>query len=138
MTIAYNEGLVEGYSLLTVSDIFEEMGLHGAPFHNEFGIQTKHGVAKPVYRVFEALHGAGNRRLSVEGSHPTAGGAGSERGKAGHALCLQSRYRAQGHCAPGDGTDLSSDRLLPSRRPLSTWSTAIRKKPGRRWAARRT
>ena len=71
-TIAYNEGLVEGYSYWTVSDIFEEMGLHGAPFHNEFGIQTKHGVAKPVYRVFEALHGAGNRRLSVEGSHPTA------------------------------------------------------------------
>lgn len=72
-TIAYNENLVEGYSYWTVSDIFEEMGLHGDPFHNEFGMQTKHGIKKPVFYVFQALHEAGDRRLSVEGeNHPTA------------------------------------------------------------------
>ena len=71
-TIAYNEGLVEGYSFWTVSDIFEEMGLHGEPFHNEFGIQTKHGIKKPVYRVFQALHEAGDLRLDIVGEHRTA------------------------------------------------------------------
>ena len=67
-TLAYNEGLVEGYSYWCISDIFEEMGLHGLPFNNEFGLVNVYGTPKPVYRVFEALHNAGNRRLSVTGN----------------------------------------------------------------------
>ena len=57
-TLAYNEGLVEGYSYWCVSDIFEEMGLHGLPFNNEFGLVNVYGVRKPVYRLFEQLHAA--------------------------------------------------------------------------------
>lgn len=64
-TIAYNDGLVKGYSFWTVSDIFEEMGMKPGPFKNEFGIQTNHGVAKPSYRVFQALHEAGDIRVDV-------------------------------------------------------------------------
>lgn len=71
-TLAYNEGLVEGYSFWTVSDIFEEMGMKPAPFKNEFGIQTNHGIRKPVYQVFKTLHEAGSLRLPVEGTHRTA------------------------------------------------------------------
>ena len=71
-TLAYNEGLVEGYSYWTVSDIFEEMGMKPGPFKNEFGIQTNHGIPKPSYRVFELLHEAGDKRLDAEGSHRTA------------------------------------------------------------------
>lgn len=71
-TLAYNEGLVEGYSYWTVSDIFEEQGMKPSPFKNEFGLLTNHGVAKPSYRVFQALHEAGDKRLTVEGSHRTA------------------------------------------------------------------
>ncbi|MDO4283955.1 MAG: beta-xylosidase [Eubacteriales bacterium] len=65
-TIAYNEKLVEGYSFWTVSDFFEEMGMKAGPFKNEFGIQTIYGVRKPSYRIFEALHQAGAKRLDVE------------------------------------------------------------------------
>ena len=65
-TLAYNEGLVEGYSYWCVSDIFEEMGLHGLPYNNEFGLVNVYGIPKPVYRLFEALHEAGDRRLDVE------------------------------------------------------------------------
>lgn len=72
-TLAYNEGLVEGYSYWCVSDIFEEMGLNGLPFNNEFGLVNVYGVRKPVYRLFEALHQAGDRRLEVTGdAHRTA------------------------------------------------------------------
>lgn len=71
-TIAYNEGLVEGYSYWTVSDIFEEQGMKPGPFKNEFGLLTNHGIAKPSYRIFQALHEAGNKRLTVEGEHRTA------------------------------------------------------------------
>lgn len=72
-TLAYNEGLVEGYSYWCISDIFEELGLHGLPFNNEFGLVNVYGTPKPVYRVFEALHKAGNRRLDV-----TAAGEGND------------------------------------------------------------
>ncbi len=65
-TLAYNEGLVEGYSYWCISDIFEEMGLHGLPFNNEFGLVNVYGVRKPCYRLFEQLHAAGDRRLSVK------------------------------------------------------------------------
>ena len=65
-TLAYNEGLVEGYSYWCISDIFEELGLNGLPFNNEFGLVNVYGVRKPVYRLFEELHKAGNKRLSVE------------------------------------------------------------------------
>lgn len=71
-TLSYNHGLVEGYSFWTVSDIFEEMGMKPGPFKNEFGIQTNHGIAKPVYRLFQALHEAGDIRLQTEGSHERA------------------------------------------------------------------
>ena len=71
-TIAYNEGLVEGYSFWTVSDIFEEMGLKPGVFKNEFGIQTMDGIPKPSYQLYKVLHEAGDLRLSVDGSHRTA------------------------------------------------------------------
>ena len=64
-TLAYNEGLVEGYSYWCISDIFEELGLHGLPFNNEFGLVNVYGTPKPVYRAFEALHEAGAIRLPV-------------------------------------------------------------------------
>lgn len=66
-TLAHNDGLVKAYSFWTVSDIFEEMGMKPGPFKNEFGIQTNHGVAKPSYRVFQALHEAGDLRIDVPG-----------------------------------------------------------------------
>ena len=70
-TLAYNEGLVEGYSFWTVSDIFEEMGMKPGPFKNEFGIQTNHGIPKPSYRAFELLHLTGDRRLDAERAEKT-------------------------------------------------------------------
>lgn len=73
MTLADNEGLVEGYSYWCISDVFEEMGLNGLPFNNEFGLVSVYGVRKPVYRLFEALHQAGAERLEVTGdAHRTA------------------------------------------------------------------
>jgi xylan 1,4-beta-xylosidase len=70
-TLAYNEGLVEGYSYWTVTDIFEEQGMKNGPFKNEFGIQTNEGIAKPSYRAFQALHEAGDVRIDA-----VPGGAG--------------------------------------------------------------
>jgi len=63
--------LVHCYSWWTFSDIFEENYFSSTPFHGSFGLQTIHGIAKPSYRAMQLLHGLGNERLPVVGSHAT-------------------------------------------------------------------
>lgn len=63
--------LVHCYSWWTFSDIFEENYFSSVPFHGSFGLQTIHGIAKPTYRAMQLLHGVGNERLPVDGTHPT-------------------------------------------------------------------
>jgi xylan 1,4-beta-xylosidase len=64
-------GLVEGYSYWTFSDIFEENYFPSIPFHGGFGLLTLHGVAKPVYRAFQLLHHLGDQLFPVEEEHDT-------------------------------------------------------------------
>ena len=64
-------GLVDGYSWWTFSDLFEENYLSSVPFHGGFGLLNIHGIAKPSYRAYQALHRLGFERLPVAGSHAT-------------------------------------------------------------------
>jgi xylan 1,4-beta-xylosidase len=64
-------GLVQGYSYWTFSDIFSENYFPSVPFQGGFGLLNIHGIAKPIYRAFELLHGLGSELLEVGGSHPT-------------------------------------------------------------------
>jgi len=70
-TIMDNHGLVEGYSIWTFSDIFEENYFPSMPFHGGFGLLNLHGIAKPMYRAYELLHRLGTERLTCEGKHET-------------------------------------------------------------------
>ena len=60
-TILEANGLVQGYSYWTFSDIFEENYFPSVPFHGGFGLLNIHGIAKPAYRAFELLHALGER-----------------------------------------------------------------------------
>jgi xylan 1,4-beta-xylosidase len=64
-------GLVQGYSYWTFSDIFSENYFPSVPFQGGFGLLNIHGIAKPIYRAFQLLHGLGSELLEVEGTHPT-------------------------------------------------------------------
>ena len=64
-------GLVEGYSFWTFSDIFEENYFPSVPFHGGFGLMNLHGIPKPTYRAFELLHRLGDELLIVDGRHET-------------------------------------------------------------------
>jgi|SRR5665213_1180386 len=64
-------GLVQGYSYWTFSDIFSENYFPSVPFQGGFGLLNIHGIAKPIYRAFQLLHGLGTELLDVEGTHPT-------------------------------------------------------------------
>ncbi|MEO7436427.1 MAG: beta-xylosidase [Candidatus Binatia bacterium] len=70
-TIMEANGLVEGYSFWTFSDIFAENYYPSIPFHGGFGLLNLHGIAKPTYRAFELLHRLGTELLPVEGGHAT-------------------------------------------------------------------
>ncbi len=60
-----NDGLVDGYSFWTISDIFEECGQLSGVFHGGFGLMNYYGIPKPVYRCLQLFHGAGNERYGV-------------------------------------------------------------------------
>src|SRR5215207_8616880 len=64
-------GLVEGYSFWTFSDIFEENYFPSVPFHGGFGLLNLHNVPKPVYRAFQLLHQLGTEQMEVNGEHDT-------------------------------------------------------------------
>jgi xylan 1,4-beta-xylosidase len=68
-----NQGLVNGYSFWTFSDIFEEVGQLSNEFHGGFGMMTIHGIKKPVYRVFEMFHNLGDVKLDVTSNGYTEG-----------------------------------------------------------------
>ncbi len=70
-TILEANGLVEGYSYWTFSDIFEENYFPSVPFQGGFGLLNIHGIAKPAYRAFQLLHELGTEMMPVEGRHET-------------------------------------------------------------------
>ena len=70
-TVLEANGLVDGYSYWTFSDIFEENYFPSIPFHGGFGLQNLHGIAKPAHRAFQLLHGLGEELLEVQGAHQT-------------------------------------------------------------------
>lgn len=70
-TVLEANGLVQGYSYWTFSDIFEENYFPSVPFQGGFGLLTIHGIAKPAYRAFELLHGLGTEMMPVKGDHAT-------------------------------------------------------------------
>ena len=57
---------LDAFSWWTISDVFEEGWLGGAPFYGGYGLLTVHGVAKPAYRAFEMLNTAGDQRIPVK------------------------------------------------------------------------
>jgi xylan 1,4-beta-xylosidase len=70
-TMLEANGLADGYSFWTFSDIFEEDYFPSVPFHGGFGLLNLHGIAKPSYRAFELLHRLGSEQLLVDGLHET-------------------------------------------------------------------
>jgi xylan 1,4-beta-xylosidase len=70
-TVLEANGLVQGYSYWTFSDIFEENYFPSVPFHGGFGLLNIHGIAKPAYRAYELLHGLGTELIPLEGTHST-------------------------------------------------------------------
>ena len=70
-TVLEQNGLVQGYSYWTFSDIFEENYFPSVPFQGGFGLMNIHGIAKPAYRTYQMLHALGTELMPVHGTHET-------------------------------------------------------------------
>jgi xylan 1,4-beta-xylosidase len=69
-TMASLDGVVPFLSWWTFSDIFEEQGMPPQEFDKPtwtgWGLLSASGVPKPVYRAFQLMHQAGNRRVPTK------------------------------------------------------------------------
>lgn len=63
-TVRQCDGLTEGMSFWTFSDVFEEGGVVRTPFYGGFGAIAAGGIPKPVYNAFALLHRLGDTRLA--------------------------------------------------------------------------
>jgi xylan 1,4-beta-xylosidase len=50
------QGLLQGMSYWTYSDLFEEAGPPPAPFHGGFGLLNREGIRKPAFFAYKYLH----------------------------------------------------------------------------------
>src|SRR5829696_5676359 len=70
-TVLEAQGLVDGYSFWTFSDIFEENYFPSIPFHGGLGLLRLQGTPEPTYRALDRLHQLGDQYSVVDGLHET-------------------------------------------------------------------
>lgn len=59
-----SEGLLQGMSYWTYSDLFEESGPPPTPFHGGFGLLNREGIRKPAFFAYKYLHAIRGSALS--------------------------------------------------------------------------
>ena len=114
-TVMEANGLVEGYSFWTFSDIFEEYYLPSLPFHGGFGLLTLHGIPKPTYRTFELLHDLGDRQSLVDGLHETVDCSVIQ--KDSSVTVLLTNHTTPGHTIESENIEI---RLDNAREPIES------------------
>lgn len=97
-TVLDNAGYVDAYSYWTFTDIFEEPPQTIGEFHHGFGLQTVHGIPKPVYRAFELLHHLGSERYPLMEEQSTVGMVATtddQHGSGVHVLAYNQQVRTE-------------------------------------------
>ncbi|HET9527080.1 MAG TPA: glycosyl hydrolase [Pyrinomonadaceae bacterium] len=119
-TVMEANGLVEGYSFWTFTDIFEENYLPSVPFHGGFGLLNLHGIPKPVYRAFELLHDLGTQQSLVDGLHETVDCSLIR--KDSTATILLTNHTTPGHSIETEQIEI---RLDNAREPIGAYTRRI-------------
>jgi len=68
------EGLAQGMSYWTYTDLFEEPGPPPTPFHGGFGLLNREGIRKPAYFAYKYLHALQGEDIPVEDPQAFAAG----------------------------------------------------------------
>lgn len=67
-----SEGLAQGMSYWTFSDLFEEPGPQTRPFDGGFGLMTPQGIRKPAWFAYKYLHNLGPREIPTHDAQSIA------------------------------------------------------------------
>jgi xylan 1,4-beta-xylosidase len=62
------QGLAQGMSYWTYTDLFEEPGPPTAPFQGGFGLLNPHGIRKPAFFAYKYLHALQGENLATSDS----------------------------------------------------------------------
>jgi xylan 1,4-beta-xylosidase len=63
-----SQGLLQGMSYWTYTDLFEEPGPPPTPFHGGFGLLNREGIRKPAYFSYKYLHALQGNEIPVQDS----------------------------------------------------------------------
>lgn len=132
-TLADNDGLVQGYSFWTFSDLFEEGCQNSAPFHGGFGLQNIYGIPKPTYRVFELYHHLGDRRLPVSGSDDSMVEVLAARGAGVPLTLLAYNHNTPGRDISAETVTITLKGVPPTTPATITYIDATRVNPKQKW-----
>jgi xylan 1,4-beta-xylosidase len=66
------EGLVQGMSYWTYTDLFEEPGPPPTPFHGGFGLLNREGIRKAAYFAYKYLHAVQGKEIPLQDSQAFA------------------------------------------------------------------
>ncbi|MCF8808104.1 cellulase family glycosylhydrolase [Xanthomonas campestris pv. campestris] len=66
------QGVVQGMSYWTYTDLFEEPGPPPTPFHGGFGLMNREGIRKPAWFAYKYLNALQGRSLAVDDAHTLA------------------------------------------------------------------
>jgi xylan 1,4-beta-xylosidase len=72
------QGLVQGMSYWTYTDLFEEPGPPDRPFHGGFGLMSREGVRKPAWFAYKYLHALRGREIAAEDPETWAASDGKD------------------------------------------------------------
>ncbi len=89
------EGIVDGSSIWSFSDIFEELHPFPQEFHGGFGMLTQSGIPKPVYHALKMLSDAGDERLDLgpDATKGEIGIAAFRKGSATQVLLFRQKMK---------------------------------------------
>ncbi len=74
-----SQGLVQGMSYWTYTDLFEEPGPPTAPFQGGFGLLNPQGIRKPAFFAYKYLHALQGESLRTSDPQAMAGDEGRKR-----------------------------------------------------------
>ncbi|WP_226427921.1 beta-xylosidase [Xanthomonas sp. MWU16-30325] len=66
------QGLVQGMSYWTYTDLFEEPGPPPTPFHGGFGLMNREGIRKPAWFAYKYLNALKGRDVPLRDAHAFA------------------------------------------------------------------
>ncbi|WP_115584998.1 GH39 family glycosyl hydrolase [Xanthomonas arboricola] len=66
------QGLVQGMSYWTYTDLFEEPGPPPTPFHGGFGLMNREGIRKPAWFAYKYLNALQGREIPLPDAHALA------------------------------------------------------------------